>query len=189
MPPRAAFKAEYEDGNVVLSDLFTRRRLCQDTVAGCHTAAPHVVAPPLGQPSAGLFLGAKLQCGPTQNRRGESIMSSGVFCTNCGHELRDRDETPYPKCGDARKTFGQSADSQIGQSVTVEKTATNITEELRLNWPLVAVLLGGDAMSTVPAYWLSSWCSVAVTLAFIFFSTVVGYYAITRVIKIQVSSR
>jgi hypothetical protein len=64
-----------------------------------------------------------------------------------------------------------------------------ITEELKKNWLLILVLLGGDMVSTIPAYFLSGWASVLVTLGFIVFSTIVGYYAITRVIHITTESR
>jgi hypothetical protein len=114
---------------------------------------------------------------------------SDVKCTNCGHELRDVNETPCPKCGDVRQTVGLEARMQIGMSMRVAMTTRRIEEEIKKNWPLVAVLAVGDAISTVPAYLLNGWASVAVTLGFILFSTVVGYYAITRVITITTETK
>jgi hypothetical protein len=54
---------------------------------------------------------------------------------------------------------------------------------------LIAVLMVGDGISTVPAYFLSGWQSVAVAFFFIVFSTVIGYYAITRVITVTTESQ
>jgi hypothetical protein len=77
----------------------------------------------------------------------------------------------------------------MGLSARVSITTRKIEEEIKKNWPLIAVLVLGDVVSTIPAYFLSGWASVAVTVLFIVFSTVVGYFAITRVINITTETR
>ena len=114
---------------------------------------------------------------------------SNVRCSNCQYELRDVNESPCPKCGDTRKTVALEAKTQIKMSATLHMTRTKIEEEIKKNWPLIALLAGLDLFSTIPAYLLSGWQSVAVTLLFIVVSTVLGYYAITRVIRITVDSQ
>jgi hypothetical protein len=109
---------------------------------------------------------------------------SNVRCTNCGQELRDLNETPCPKCGDTRKSLGLEARMQIKLSAIARMTRTKIEKELQKNWPLIVALFVLDAFSTIPAYFLSGWASVGVMLLFIIISTVLGYYAITRVIRI-----
>jgi 8-oxo-dGTP pyrophosphatase MutT (NUDIX family) len=58
-------------------------------------------------------------------------------------------------------------------SMRVATTTRKIEEELKKNWRLIAILVVGDAISTIPAYLLSGWWSVAVTVGFIIFSTIV----------------
>jgi len=81
------------------------------------------------------------------------------------------------------------ARAQIGLSARVSITTRKIEKEIKKNWPLITVLVLGDVVSTIPAYFLSGWASVAVTVLFIIFSTVVGYFAITRVINIMTETR
>jgi len=100
---------------------------------------------------------------------------TSIRCSNCGHELRDEKEAPCPKCGDKRRTFNAEGHIQVTSSVTLGLQKLEV--EMRKNWPLIAVLAFGDLVSTIPAYCLSGWQSVAVTLAFIVGSTIVGYYA------------
>ncbi len=107
-----------------------------------------------------------------------------VTCTNCGHSLRDVNETPCPNCGDTRKTTHMSANIQVTSSVKVSTTLRKLEIEIKKNWPLIVVLVVCDLLSVIPAYYLSGWASVAVTVFFIILSTVLGYYAITRVITI-----
>jgi len=111
---------------------------------------------------------------------------SSIHCSNCGQELHDETETPCPKCGDKRRTFSAEGHLQVTSSVTLQTSLRRFEEELRKNWPLIGVLAVGDALSTIPAYFLSGWASVAVTLAFIVVSTLVGYYAVTRVVTITI---
>jgi hypothetical protein len=74
-------------------------------------------------------------------------------------------------------------------SMRVAMTTRRIEEEIKKNWKLIALLVAGDAFSTIPAYLWSGWKSVGVTIFFIIFSTGVGYYAITRVITITTETR
>jgi hypothetical protein len=74
-------------------------------------------------------------------------------------------------------------------SVNVSTTLRKTEEEIRRNWRLIVVLIMGDIISTIPAYFMSGWASVAATLVFIAFSTIVGYYAITRVITTTIEKR
>ena len=72
-----------------------------------------------------------------------------------------------------------------GFSMTIRKMET----EIRKNWLLVVVLVLCDVVSVVPAYFLNGWASVAVTIFFITLSTVLGYYAITRVVTITTETK
>jgi hypothetical protein len=115
---------------------------------------------------------------------GRNVMAGfPATCDKCGYKLKDVHET-CPNCGPAPKTAHLEARTQIGLSARVSMTTRKIEEEIKKNWPLIGVLVLGDGLSTIPAYCLSGWQSVAVTIGFIVFSTVVGYYAITRVITI-----
>lgn len=60
-----------------------------------------------------------------------------------------------------------------------------IKTEIKKNWPLITLLIISYFLSTIPAYFLSGWWSVLATVLSILFSTVVGYYAITRLITIE----
>jgi len=104
-----------------------------------------------------------------------------VTCTNCGHHLRDENETPCPNCMEA------TAHSML--SARVSMTIRKIETEIKKNWVLLVILVLCDVVSVVPAYFLSGWASVAVTVLFILFSTVIGYYAITRVITITTETK
>jgi hypothetical protein len=112
-----------------------------------------------------------------------------VMCTNCGQKLRDENETPCPNCGDTRRTVHMTASAQIGLSARVSMTIRKMETEIRKNWLLMLVLVMCDVVSVVPAYFLNGWASVAVTVFFIILSTVLGYYAITRVITITTETR
>jgi predicted RNA-binding Zn-ribbon protein involved in translation (DUF1610 family) len=106
-----------------------------------------------------------------------------AHCSNCGHEVDDLVRAPCPRCGDTRITV--SAVGNINACIgdcTWELAASR--RGIKKNRPFIAVLALGDLISTIPAYFLSGWASVAVTLLFIVASTVVGYYAITRVVRI-----
>jgi hypothetical protein len=111
---------------------------------------------------------------------------SSVHCTNCGHELRDVEHTPCPQCGDTRRTVNLEARVKVTSSVRAHPSLRRFEEEIRKNWPLIGVLAFGDLLSTIPAYFLNGWASVAVTLLFIMVSTIVGYYAVTRVVTITI---
>ena len=112
-----------------------------------------------------------------------------VTCTNCGHQLRDENETPCPNCGDSRRTVHMTASMQIGLSARLSMTIRKMEMEIKKNWPLVVILVLCDVVSVVPAYFLSGWASVAVTVFFIVLSTVLGYYAITRVVTITTETK
>jgi len=114
----------------------------------------------------------------------EHVAEFPVTCTKCGYQLKDENETPCPECGDSRRTVHMSARMQSTSSARVSTTVRRIEEEIRKNWPLLTVLIACDVLSVVPAYFLSGWASVAITVFFIALSTVLGYYAITRVITI-----
>lgn len=109
-----------------------------------------------------------------------------VTCASCGHQLKDVDETPCPKCGDSRRNVhleartGTYAIAGASLSMTVER----IKQEVKKNWPVIFILVASDALSCFPAYFFSKWTSVVVTIFFIITSTVLGYFALTRVITI-----
>jgi uncharacterized membrane protein YvbJ len=112
-----------------------------------------------------------------------------VTCTNCGHHLRDENETPCPNCGDPRRTVHMEATAHSVLSARVSMTIRKLETEIKKNWVLLVILILCDVVSVVPAYFLSGWASVAVTVLFILFSTVIGYYAITRVITITTETK
>jgi hypothetical protein len=108
-----------------------------------------------------------------------------IHCTDCGHDLGNAPRnTPCPKCGSTNRTVGAVGLAAGKASVSGRGGWSTTKEEIKKNWPLIAVLALCDLLSTVPAYFLSGFLSVAVTVFFILFSTIVGYYAITRVITI-----
>jgi hypothetical protein len=104
-------------------------------------------------------------------------------CDRCGYALRDVEET-CPICGPAPKTVHLEARTRTGLSARVSTTTRKFEKEMKKNWPLILVLFVGNLLSAVPAYFLSGWSSVTVTLLSNVFFTFVGYYAITRVITI-----
>ena len=111
-----------------------------------------------------------------------------VTCSNCG-AVRDEHAERCPKCGDTRRTFHEEKiHIPIHSSVTVRSAIRRIRTEIKKNWRLITVLIICDVLSTIPAYFLSGWWSVLVTVLFILFSTVVGYFAITRMITITIES-
>jgi hypothetical protein len=112
-----------------------------------------------------------------------------VTCSHCGHPLRDADETPCPNCGHTERTVHLEAHAQVKTSARVSMTIQRLEEEVRKNWPLIITLVACDLISVIPAYFLSGWASVAITVLFIILSTALGFYAITRVITITKETR
>ena len=110
---------------------------------------------------------------------------TGIYCSNCNHELREN-ESPCPKCGDTRRTFTESINMKMGSNVTVTTEIHRLRKEAQKNWPLVLVLVLINLASVIPAYFLSGLPSVLITIGCIISSTVIGYYAITRVITITI---
>jgi hypothetical protein len=82
-----------------------------------------------------------------------------------------------------------AASTQAKASARVNFTIRKMTTEVKKNWPLIAILVLCDLASTIPAYFLSGLTSVAVTVFFIILSTILGYYAITRVIAITTETK
>jgi hypothetical protein len=113
-----------------------------------------------------------------------------IQCSECGYKLGET-QSPCPQCGSNKRTINLAVPAMEIKvtAMPVQMTLQRIEEEFKKNWALIAVLTVGDMVSTVPAYFLSGWTSVAVTLAFIVFSTIVGYYALTRVVKITRETR
>ncbi len=112
-----------------------------------------------------------------------------VHCKNCGWELRDVDDTPCPNCGDFRRNVSLEGRTQIGLSAKVRTTTSKLEKEIKKNWPLIVVLIVGGIISIIPACFLNGWGSVAASVVFVVFSTIAGYFAITRVIKITIETR
>jgi RNA polymerase subunit RPABC4/transcription elongation factor Spt4 len=113
-----------------------------------------------------------------------------VKCSDCDYELAEN-QSPCPNCGGTKRTINFEVPTMTVKvtASAVQMTLQRIEVEIKRNWPLIAVLSIGDLISTIPAYFLSGWASVTVTLAFIVFSTIVGYYAITRVITVTRETR
>jgi hypothetical protein len=53
------------------------------------------------------------------------------------------------------------------------------------SWPYIFSLIGIILLSGWPAYYLSGWDSVFVSWFFSAVSTVVGYFAITRIVRME----
>jgi len=68
-------------------------------------------------------------------------------------------------------------------------TIQKFEEEIKKNWPLLIVLAFLNSLSAIPAYFLSGLASVVVNFVFIVVSTVLGYYAITRVVRITTETK
>lgn len=109
-----------------------------------------------------------------------------MHCLDCGHELPASAGVPCSECGSTNVTVAPRPGqlSFVGHAPTI--TMDSIKKELQKNWGLLVILIACDAISTIPAYFLSGWASVAVTVFFIFLSTFLGYLAITRVITITI---
>jgi hypothetical protein len=73
--------------------------------------------------------------------------------------------------------------------VRVGMTIQTLRTEIEKNWLLVVILVLCDVVSVVPAYFLSGWASVALTVFFIVLSTAFGYFAITRVVTITMETK
>jgi hypothetical protein len=112
-----------------------------------------------------------------------------VTCSNCGHRLQNGNKTRCPICGDTRSTFHAEVSVQSTCFVHVGMMFHRLQTEVKKNWPLIAILIVFNLLSVFPAYFLSGWASVAATVFFILLSTVLGYYAITRVIIITKETR
>ncbi len=106
-------------------------------------------------------------------------------CDRCGQLLIDVD-AKCPNCGDAPKTVHMEARTQVSAAANARMTRRKFEQELKKNWSLIVVLVALDLFSMIPAYFLSGWQSVVVSLLFVVLSTAIGYYAITRVITITV---
>ena len=107
-----------------------------------------------------------------------------VHCNDCGHELRDVNETPCPQCGSNKRTVELEARGQAMTMGAARMSRRTIEEEVKKNWPLIATVGACNLLSTIPAYFLSGIPSVVVTLAFVAITTVLSYFMITRVITI-----
>jgi predicted RNA-binding Zn-ribbon protein involved in translation (DUF1610 family) len=112
-----------------------------------------------------------------------------VTCSRCGHRLQNETETPCPICGDTRRTVHAELRSQSTSSARVVPTIHRFQTEVKKNWPLIATLIVCNLLSVFPAYFLNGWASVAATVFFSLLLTVLGYYAITRVITITKETR
>jgi hypothetical protein len=56
-------------------------------------------------------------------------------------------------------------------------------EKIQKSWPYIIALAAVIFVSGYPAYYLSGWASVGVSWFFSAVSTVVGYYAITKIVR------
>ena len=111
-----------------------------------------------------------------------------IFCTHCGQERTEQTGTPCPNCGSGAITLvpPTAGLKWVGHAPILKMR--RLEQELQKNWPLIAVLLACDTVSTIFSYFLSGWVSVAATLVSILISTAVGYYAITRKITVTIET-
>jgi hypothetical protein len=58
-------------------------------------------------------------------------------------------------------------------------------EETRKSWPLIVLLLVVILVAGVPSYYLSGWLSVVVSWIFSCVSAYVGYYALTKILRLE----
>ena len=106
-----------------------------------------------------------------------------VKCNGCGYQLKDVYDLPCPKCGCDHATVSMAARGQVATSGRVTMEGHRTIEEMRRNWPFILLLIAVILLSAIiPAYLFGGgWASVIVSCIFSFVSTIVGYYALTKI--------
>jgi hypothetical protein len=104
-----------------------------------------------------------------------------VHCTNCGQELPSVEAGPCPKCGAITKTVQLEARGHAQATASAQGSWRRVEEVLERNWLAMSILFCLILISAIPAYFLSGWWSVSVTLALAAISSVVGVFAVTKV--------
>jgi hypothetical protein len=106
-----------------------------------------------------------------------------VTCKTCGHALKSVEDLPCAKCGSDQAIVHMAARSMTASSGTATMSGHKTVEKMQKSWPYVAALAVLILFSGYPAYYLSGWASVAVSWFFSGLSTVVGYFAITKIVR------
>jgi hypothetical protein len=106
-----------------------------------------------------------------------------VTCKNCGNSLKNVEDLPCPKCGSVQAIVHMTARSMAASSGRATMSGHMTVETMRKNWPYIILLVAIILISGIPAYCLSGWTSVVVSWLFAALSTLVGYYAITKIAR------
>ena len=109
---------------------------------------------------------------------------SKVNCSVCGCEL-GVDSGPCPKCGGTAKTVQLEAHSQATASGSSTVSLRKIEMAVKKDWKLICILIVMNLISVGLPYLLppglpSLIATVVITVA----STILGYFAITKVVTI-----
>jgi hypothetical protein len=106
-----------------------------------------------------------------------------VKCNGCGCQLNDVHDLPCPKCGCNEATVSMAARAQAASSGRAAAVGHQTIGEPKWNWPIILLLIAVILISGIPAYFLKGWTSVIVSWLFSALSAVVGYYAITKILR------
>jgi hypothetical protein len=106
-----------------------------------------------------------------------------VICKTCGYALKGVEDLPCPKCGGDQAIVQMAASSMAANSGRAAMSGHKTEERMQKSWPYVIALAALILVSGYPAYYLSGWASVAVSWFFSALSTVVGYFAITKIVQ------
>jgi hypothetical protein len=109
---------------------------------------------------------------------------SNVNCSACGCELPGVDSGPCPKCGGMAKTVQLEARGQMMTSGSLKVSLRKIEMAVKKDWKLICILIVMQLIAVGLAYFLSGVASVIASVVVIIVTTIVGYFAITRVFTI-----
>ena len=73
-----------------------------------------------------------------------------------------------------------SSGPKVPNSGPFENEGIHEIAVMKMNWPSILLLLAVIVLSGFPAYILNGWASVIVSCIFSFVSTIVGYFAFTK---------
>jgi len=106
-----------------------------------------------------------------------------VNCNGCGYQLKDVHDLPCPECGCNQATVSMAARGQVTSSGRANMGGYQTIAVMKMNWPSILLLLAVIVLSGFPAYILNGWASVIVSCIFSFVSTIVGYFAFTKILR------
>lgn len=105
-----------------------------------------------------------------------------VHCKN-GHPLRDENDRPCPICGTNHIVFQAAGNITAHSTVHASASAFRMIEEMARNPYYIVAWVALFGLQLCLSYVLSGIPSVAATFVLTIVSTVVGYFAITRILR------